>query len=121
MTDHQARQLALLQGVFPDLEVREDLVVLRAYPVPARVWRTPSVEACFRLPPEPAIPPYGFWVRPGLIAADDVTPADHYQCAQAPFGENADWGFFSWSPTAWSPEDDILVFVRSFADRLGQR
>ncbi len=121
MTNHQSNQLAILREVFGELEVHDDLVVLPRYPVPTEVWNQSEVAVCFRLPAEPAVAPYGFWVLPMLIPCSDVLPTDHYQCAQAPLGGNQEWGFFSWSPDGWTVSDNILTFARSFAERLAQR
>lgn len=88
-----------------------------------------KVDVAFRIPPEPAAQPYGFYVQPVLlIKKGDTTssPSNYTNPAseQPPFGDGP-WAVFSWSPlNGWHPQDDVAKgdnmtqFAHSFADRL---
>jgi hypothetical protein len=125
MSERIAAELALLRQRFPGLEYVEDghWVRLERYPVPAG-WSADLVEAAFQIPPEAAIVPYAFCVRPGLTLASGAVPGNYQFPVTTPFG--GDWGRFSWSPLAWQPQsepaagDNMTHFVRSFADRLAE-
>jgi hypothetical protein len=125
MTTRVEAELALLRRRFPDLEYIEDghWVRLARYPVPAG-WSADEVETAFQIPPEAAIVPYAFSVRPGLSLANGAAPGNYEFPLTTPFG--SDWGRFSWSPLTWHPQpkvsagDNMTHFVRSFANRLAE-
>ena len=132
MSTRIEQELSLLRQRWPDLQYTENggghWLLLPAYPVP-RGWTKRKVDVAFRIPPEPATQPYGFYVRPELlIKKGDTTssPSNYTNPAseQPPFGDGS-WAMFSWSPlNGWRPQDDLAKgdnmthFARSFADRL---
>lgn len=127
MTDHAQHALALITRHWGDVDhvVADDgrcWVRLRSYPVPPG-WTSDRTTVVFAIPDEAATAPYGFYVpRTLLIKNGDktTTPTSHYtheaQGVPAPF--DGGWAMFSWGPVAWTPQDDIVVFVRSFRERL---
>jgi len=125
MTNRIEGELALLRRRFPNLEYIEDghWVRLERYPVPTG-WNVDEVETAFQIPPEAAIVPYAFSVRPGLSLATGALPGNYQFPVATPFGD--DWGRFSWSPLAWQPQpepsagDNMTHFARSMADRLAE-
>jgi hypothetical protein len=116
-------QLALLRGAFPDVEYlpAEHWCRIAQFKVPPG-WSAEVVELCFRITESEAIAPYGFWVRPALTLPGGAMPTNCAAGVQTGFG--AGWAQFSWAPVTWRPAvngdagDNILHFVRSFADRL---
>jgi hypothetical protein len=132
MSARMEHELALLRQRWPDLQYTENAsghwVLLPACPVP-RGWTERKVDIAFRIPPEPASPPYGFYVRPAILIKKGATtssPSNYTNAVseQPPFGDGL-WAMFSWSPlNGWHPQDDVAEgdnmthFARSFADRL---
>ena len=130
MSSRVDQEVALLSRHWPDLAYlpEDHWVGLASHPVPSG-WTSGEVEVCFRVPADAATAPYGFYVRPALLLTGDSDPRMPSHCtnpAETPFGGG--WAMFSWSPlAAWRPQDEIergdnmLHFVKSFSDRLGQR
>lgn len=129
MNERQQEELSLLQAAYPELEFREEGLWCRipSYAVPEEVWGRAAVEVCFQIPEGvPGQNPYGFYTFPQLIEPADVQGTDNYKADQStPFG--GERGLFSWSPVSWQAKesaaagDNMLTFVRSFAERLAQR
>jgi hypothetical protein len=125
--DRVDQELELVKTAYRDLEYTETdgkhWVRIPRYPVPDQ-WTLSKVEVAFQIPPSTGQAPYGFWVKPGLTLADGTKPDNYTFPAPTPWGD--DWGQFSWSPAKWVPKEDIragdnlLNFVRSFADRLNE-
>jgi hypothetical protein len=124
VTERIEEELALLRTVYPDLEWCPDTFWVRipAFLVPTGPWVESIVEVAFRIPPTVGEQPYGFWVRPGLTAADGRPVTNYDYPVSTCFGDL--WGQFSWAPETWAPHvvitrgSNMLNFVRSFADRL---
>lgn len=127
MSERWEEELALLREHYPDLEYvehgGEHWCRLPAYGVSGGKFRPDEVEVAFRIPPRPADPPYAFWVRPGVEAANGATIQNYGHLATTAWG--SDWGQFSWAPEEeWRPKADVrkapnmLTYVRSFADRF---
>ena len=129
MNDRQEQELTLLKTAYPELEFREAGLWCRIpeYPVREEVWGRSSVEVNFQIPEGvPGQQPYGFYTYPQLIAPAEVQSSHNYKADQStPFGNER--GLFSWSPISWQAKetaaagDNMLTFVRSFAERLAQR
>jgi len=127
-----AAELELLRGAFPDLEYREAgegrWVRIPEYPLPAGWQRAGSpqavAEVAFQIPAQAGAAPYAFFVRPILELAAGGEVGNYTVPAQTPWG--ADFAKFSWQPDSWTPKADVragssmLVFARSFAERLGE-
>lgn len=124
MNEHVEQELELIRSFFPDLEYLEwngqHWIRIPKYPVPAG-WSQTEVELACHIPAEAGQPPYGFWVRPPLALESG---AEITNCTVAATAWGSDWMQFSWSPVEWKPKadvrlgDNMLNFVRSFADRL---
>jgi hypothetical protein len=120
-------EIELVRNAFPELEFRsEDLWArLPRYPLNTDIWGRDECEIAFVFPTGlPGQPPYGFWVRPGLVLSSGLAIASYAFPVVTPFGP--DWGQFSWAPEDWKPSPivtggtNMLDWVRSFAVRLGQ-
>jgi hypothetical protein len=128
-------ELDLLRHWFADsldYEPGEQWVRLRAYRVPSALWKASILEVAFQIPPDVAVNPYGFCVRPAAgvaDASDRLSPArgtgdisNYTFPASTPWGDN--WGRFSWQLVEWQPRDPIttgstvLDFARSIAARF---
>lgn len=126
MSERIAQELTMLRICWPDLEYVEagHWVRIPRYALPRGIWTVEAVEVAFQIPEQlPGQAPYGFYVRPGLLLAEDNSPPGNYTYpAATPFGDG--WGKFSWSPAEWRPAADpaagsnMVGFVRSFSDRL---
>ena len=127
MADRVKEELDLLRSVYPDLEYKQvdgvHWVRLQAIEIPVG-WSHQRVDVAFRIPGSAGQAPYAFLVRP-CLTLQDGSAVDRYTCPVATPWEG-EWGQFSWSPEGWVPTTDIrtgsnmLTFVRSFDDRLGQ-
>jgi hypothetical protein len=125
VSDRANKELELLRAAFGELDYEPEghWVRLPAYPVPPG-WSASEIEAGFQIPPEVAIAPYGFCVRPGLQLKSGAVPSNYSFPAPTPWGQ--EWGRFSWSPLSWQPQaevergDNMVHFARSFADRLAE-
>ncbi len=125
-TERIEAELGLLRAWFgSDLEyLSEDRWVrLRSYAIPSDLWTHTTVEVSFQIPAGiPGEQPYGFYVFPGLRAANNASINAYDHPVATPFG--ADRGKFSWSPIEWHPSSEVtegtnmLDFARSFADRF---
>jgi hypothetical protein len=127
MTEYAQQMLALVTKHWPDAEHVEDSdgrcwVRLRSYPVPPG-WTADASEVLFVIPNEAAQAPYGFYVPRTLLLGRDpenVAPTSHYtrEAVGVPSEFGREWSMFSWAPTQWTPQDNLVTFVRSFRDRL---
>lgn len=125
MNERLDEELALLRSAFPSLEHRADgqWVRIPAYPLPLGIWRLMECEVAFQIPDSAGQQPYGFWVRPDLVLANDTAPQNYSYPTSTPFGD--DWGKFSWAPEGqWLPKAELaegsnmLNWARSFGRRL---
>ena len=124
MIDRVRAEVELVRSRYPMLEFREDDFWARIadYPLP-EAWGRPSTELAFQVPRDIfGQQPYGFWIRPPLVAPGGGPPTNTSGPVATGFGE----GFqqFSWAPEIWKPGveprngSNLLDFVRSFAQRL---
>ena len=127
MSERFEEELALLQAAYPGLEYQEQgglhWVRIDAWALPEGYDKA-VVDLAFHIPAQAGQAPYGFWVRPELHLATGGNPGNYTYPANTAWG--SDWGQFSWAPCNWIPSVEIrrgsnmLEFVRSFADRLGE-
>jgi hypothetical protein len=127
MTDYAREALSLIKKHWPHAEHIEASdgrcwVRLRSYPVPPG-WTAQATTVVFVIPNDAAQAPYGFYVPRTLMIKRDgqeITPTSHY----APVAEGVpaefvgEWSMFSWGPMQWTPQDNVVTFVRSFRERL---
>jgi hypothetical protein len=127
VTEHAKQALDLIKRHWPDatsVEAEDGRywVRLESYPAPAG-WTADATTVVFVIPNEAAQAPYGFYVpRAFLLRSNghDIAPTSHYtrEAQGVPDRFAGEWSMFSWGPLAWSPEDSIVTFVRSFGERL---
>jgi hypothetical protein len=99
-------------------------VLLRDYEIPSDLWTPRVVDVCFQIPSQlPGQPPYGFYVRPDVVAVNGAAIGNHTGPVSTGFGD--DWCQMSWSVTeewrpAATPEEgsNMVSFALSFADRF---
>jgi hypothetical protein len=126
MIDRIHAELERVRTRFPTLEFREQDFWARIpdYPVPPD-WGRETTEVAFQVPRDLfGTQPYAFWVRPPLTTPSGAAPGNTSGPVSTGFGE----GFqqFSWAPQVWQPGaqprdgSNLLDFVRSFAQRLGE-
>lgn len=124
MIDRICAEIELVRSCYPGLEFREEDFWARipAYPLP-QGWGRESVELAFQVPRDIfGQQPYGFWLRPPLVAPGGGPPTNTSGPVATGFGD--DFQQFSWAPEAWRPGpqprhgSNLLDFVRSFAQRL---
>ncbi|HWF49765.1 MAG TPA: E2/UBC family protein [Solirubrobacteraceae bacterium] len=126
MTEYARQTFALIKEHWPDAEAvtasGRCWVRLRSYPVPPG-WTATASDVLFVVPDEPAQAPYGFYVPRTLMVKRNpeiVAPTSHYirEATGVPAEFNGEWSMFSWAPMQWTPQDNIVKFVRSFCERL---
>jgi len=127
MTEYAQQTLRLIRAQWPDAEAVEAAdgrcwVRLPSYPVPPG-WTAAATDVVFVVPNDAAQAPYGFYVPRSLLLvrdAGDAAPTSHYthEASGVPSEFAGDWSMFSWAPTQWTPQDNLVTFVRSFRERL---
>ena len=123
-------ELALLRQFYPDVQhaapATDDWFLLPRYALPPG-WRIGEAEVsasalCFSVGGGyPQAAPYAF-LLPAGINFRGTAPGNTTTSTNSPFA--GAWLQFSWSAESWFPQSDarkgsnLLVWVRSFADRL---
>jgi hypothetical protein len=119
------QELRLLHRCWPSLIHAEGTTWCKIpeFALPAG-WNRAHADVAFQIPEGlPGQEPYAFWVRGGLVLANDVAPTNYtFPVEPTPWGDQ--WGQFSWNLNPWAPGaqpgqgTSMVDFVRSFAGRL---
>ncbi len=126
MQERVDAELALIRRRYPDVKHQRDgnWLLIPSYPLPEG-WNRSREDVATQVPPGyPGSPPYGIYVKAGLLFKGE-RPNNYTEPAgnRPPF--EGEWGVFSWTPDEpWRPTADLLGgsnllnWVIGFAERF---